>query len=181
MLYKTELVKATVKGNFSRVKSLVSQSINKNQFINTIEFFENRTVLHVASQRGNLSIVEFLLDNGADINLRDQKGRNAFHFALHKSFNEKIEYGDGSFKNQQMLIKQEICELLISKGFDITNFYNSSSEIIDNKYKELVKKSKNLDKYFLNFSLRHYCELGDKNKVELLLNLKTYQIIHQQI
>ena len=153
MVYTDKFVKASEKGQLGKVKSLILN----NYCINSKDSTGNRTALHVASQKGHYEIVKFLLDNGASINDRESLfGYTAFHFAI-KSQNKKI------------------CELLISKGFDISNLYNGSGDIKDSKYERLIKKSKgkesfeDLGAYLLNFSLRNYSELGDKNKVELLL------------
>ena len=42
------------------------------------------TALHIAAKSGNPEIVEFLLEHGADIRLKDYKGRNALDAAIDK-------------------------------------------------------------------------------------------------
>ena len=42
------------------------------------------TALHIAAKSGNPDIVEFLLEHGADIKLKDYRGRNALDAAIDK-------------------------------------------------------------------------------------------------
>ena len=42
------------------------------------------TALHIASKAGNSAMVEFLLENGADVKKKDYKGRNALEIAIEK-------------------------------------------------------------------------------------------------
>lgn len=42
-----------------------------------------KTALHISSERGSLSIVQFLLSSGVDVNKADNRGRTALHYAAH--------------------------------------------------------------------------------------------------
>ena len=42
------------------------------------------TALHIAAKQGNSNIVEYLLEQGAEIRMKDYKGRNALECAIEK-------------------------------------------------------------------------------------------------
>jgi ankyrin repeat protein len=52
---------------------------------------DGKTVLHMASEEGNLDIVKFLLDMGADRTILDYDGRNALSYAKLTGNKELIE------------------------------------------------------------------------------------------
>jgi ankyrin repeat protein len=45
------------------------------------EFYEDRTLIHIASQFGQLQSVNFLIERGANVNIRTSKMNTALHFA----------------------------------------------------------------------------------------------------
>lgn len=51
--------------------------------INAVDM-NKTTALHIAAKSGNPEIVEFLLEHGADIKLKDYRGRNALDAAIDK-------------------------------------------------------------------------------------------------
>ncbi|XP_076009468.1 CARD- and ANK-domain containing inflammasome adapter protein [Genypterus blacodes] len=50
----------------------------------------NETLLHVAAEHGDLSIIEFLLDRGARLDLQDSKGQTALHRAASRGHTEAV-------------------------------------------------------------------------------------------
>ena len=42
------------------------------------------TALHIASKAGNSAIVDFLIESGADVKMKDYKARNALELAIEK-------------------------------------------------------------------------------------------------
>lgn len=95
----SELIEACYEGNDILVikKLLTSENINEK------DFSKYRTPLFYAcSERGNLDIVKFLVENGALINVKDIYGKSPLTFAF---INNKLD----------------IAEYLISKGADISN------------------------------------------------------------
>lgn len=90
------LEKAIHSGDISKITELVSENPN---IVNTKGRL-NRTPLYWASLYGNKGIVQFLLDQGADINAVDNYGYSALHNASTFGF-------------------VEIAELLIRKGAEV--------------------------------------------------------------
>lgn len=45
-----------------------------------------------AASNGYLSVVEYLVDNGADVNKKDTAGNTALKWATEKSHHEVVEY-----------------------------------------------------------------------------------------
>ncbi|MEO7717595.1 MAG: ankyrin repeat domain-containing protein [Capsulimonas sp.] len=66
-----------------------------------------RTPLHEAAQVGNKELVRTLIDNGADVHMRDDKGNTALH------------YGVSADQRQNVV---PITEMLISAGADVNAF-----------------------------------------------------------
>ena len=67
-------------GDLDSVKRIVESntvSINASDVNKT-------TALHIASKSGNSKVVEFLIENGADMRLKDYKGRNVLEVAIEK-------------------------------------------------------------------------------------------------
>jgi hypothetical protein len=50
-------------------------------FLNNWANAAGKTPLHIASQMGNIPIVNFLLEHGADVDIRDQQGNSSLHYA----------------------------------------------------------------------------------------------------
>lgn len=86
-----DLVEACKDGSFEQVKRLVKHGTNPSVV----------GALHQASAYGYLSIVKFLLDCGADVNLRDYSNQTALHCAA----------GSGH---------DEVVDLLLTSGADVT-------------------------------------------------------------
>lgn len=73
-----EMLLAVRTNNISELKNLIEQGAN-------INFQDSRmegvTALHEASRKGNVEMVRYLLQNGADINSKNYKGFTALHVA----------------------------------------------------------------------------------------------------
>lgn len=66
--------------NFEEVRALLAQASKKRELLHV--FDENGySPLERALQTGNLSLIQLLIDQGADINLADPNGMTAVHFA----------------------------------------------------------------------------------------------------
>ena len=56
---------------------------NNNIDLNTVDV-NKTTALHIAAKSGHPKIVEYLLEHGADVTLKDYKGRNPLEAAIEK-------------------------------------------------------------------------------------------------
>lgn len=50
-----------------------------------------RTILHIAAQAGKLEMCTYLLENGADKDIKDSEGKRAYDYALEKGKEEVLE------------------------------------------------------------------------------------------
>ena len=66
-----------INGNFEEVKSIINPS-NINQQDENNGF----TALHYCAQNGYLQIAQLLIDNGADVNIKDKYGNTALFKAV---------------------------------------------------------------------------------------------------
>lgn len=98
---------------------------NNQELVNQIDE-SNMTMLMWACDRGNLDIVKYLIELGADPNLQDTDGQSCLHYAVscehleiikylveNKNVNLNLSDKDGS-KPIDLATKQEICEILQS-------------------------------------------------------------------
>ncbi len=69
--------------NYTQIAKLL---INKNN-INDMDK-NGRTSLNKAVQKGNIELVQFLVDNGARVDVRDKNGNDVIHYAKKSSFVE---------------------------------------------------------------------------------------------
>ncbi|KAL9999862.1 putative ankyrin repeat-containing domain-containing protein [Helianthus debilis subsp. tardiflorus] len=72
--------------------------------------------LHSAASSGNVEIVKILLDRGADVNLKNDGGRTALHYAASKGW---VKVGCTPLHRAASTGNSELCELLIEEGADI--------------------------------------------------------------
>ena len=61
---------------------IVKQLINRGANINAVAKYDMSTPLIIACSNKNVSVVNFLLQNGANVALRDDNGRTALHFVV---------------------------------------------------------------------------------------------------
>ncbi|WP_253302358.1 ankyrin repeat domain-containing protein [Wolbachia endosymbiont of Psylliodes chrysocephala] len=65
-----ELLEAVKKGEFDKVKSLISEGADVDATDNS-----KNTALHLAAQEGYKEVIEALLDKGANVNAKDKDGK----------------------------------------------------------------------------------------------------------
>jgi ankyrin repeat protein len=74
----TALHEAAREGNLQLVQSLVNSGVVG---INAKDDWEEKTPLHCAAGRGHIEVVQWLLENKADVNACSWRGRTALHCA----------------------------------------------------------------------------------------------------
>ncbi len=84
------LLGAVLKGDIDKIKNLINKGANVNDRPDTFPYIE-RTPLHFAAKTGNLEIIEILLDNGADVNIRSFEGTTPVYNAVKHGHNEAIK------------------------------------------------------------------------------------------
>jgi ankyrin repeat protein len=83
----TRLHAAAAAGDVSAVKMLLSSSTTDT--ICALDEF-GQTPLVLAAEHGRAQVVELLLDNGADPNVPDSRGRSALHWAANQHDEEGV-------------------------------------------------------------------------------------------
>lgn len=77
---------AVDRGNFAKVKQLVSQGLDINQ-----QDKDGNTALMISSRNHNLNITKFLLANGANKLIKNQKGQTALDIATKRKHQKIID------------------------------------------------------------------------------------------
>lgn len=83
----SEFFKACLMGNLEKVKSWVEQ---QGADVNERGPILNASPLMMVSADGNLPMIEYLVSHGAKVNLTDEHGRTALHYACSDPKNEGI-------------------------------------------------------------------------------------------
>jgi ankyrin repeat protein len=102
------IYKAAERGDFKVIRDIVADDPS---IVNTknVNYCPGDTVLHAASEGGHAEIVEFLIQNGADVNIHDGSNNTPLYDALTAS-----DFTEGH---------KRVAEILLSNGADI-NAYN---------------------------------------------------------
>ena len=81
-----ELYLAVQANNISKINEALAKDANIN-FLNSMEIQitdfiveEGNTAFHLACYLGFKDVVQLLIDNGADINIKNKNGYNAIHY-----------------------------------------------------------------------------------------------------
>ena len=97
-------LKAAEDGDFKKIKSIIDKEVNIKSLIETKDK-ENNTALILASKFGYIEVVKILIENGADINAKDNGGTTALMNA----------------STEDDYINYEICKLLIENGANVND------------------------------------------------------------
>ncbi len=121
-----DIHQAAKEGDLAKVKAL----LEKNTDLINAKNENGQTPLHIAASGGQLAVVEFLISQGADINLRQNNGATALHFACFGGHRDVVEWlidngADVNSKDNNGLTplrvavfrsNKEMIALLIEKG-----------------------------------------------------------------
>ncbi|XP_031400492.1 26S proteasome non-ATPase regulatory subunit 10 [Punica granatum] len=125
------LLHVAVSSGKSEVVNILCEADQSRSFINKKDE-EGWAPLHSAASIGNPQILETLLNNGADINVQNDGGRTALHYAASKGWrkiavlishgakiNMKDKYGCTPLHRAASTGNSEMCELLIEEGAEV--------------------------------------------------------------
>ena len=83
-------LKAAENGNLKKIKSMLNKEVNIKTLINAVDK-ENNTALILASKFGYHEIVKIFIENGADINIKNNDGKTALDYAEENDYKSIIE------------------------------------------------------------------------------------------
>ncbi|KIC74673.1 hypothetical protein DB42_AZ00280 [Neochlamydia sp. EPS4] len=144
--------------HFDIIHSLISAGANLHQTTD-----DNQTCLHTASEKGNVEVVNLLIQQGIDVHVLDKTGRSALHYACCVNGNQSLK----------------IIEYLVNAGADPNQKDNANKTPLMFAYKHsnfaavhyLIPITKDLDTYDEEgYSILHKaCILRQESIVRLLL------------
>jgi len=131
--------KAANKGDIETVKQYLDAGMDVNAK------YKGRTLLHAAAGRGREVIVELLIDNGANVNVKDALAATPLHEAANIGDNELVElliakgadvnandiYGSTPLHKAAHRGRKAVVTLFISKGADVNAINRESRTALD--------------------------------------------------
>lgn len=189
------IIGAAEYGTLSNVK----WHLNQDEDVNMRSIFESGTALHAAALRGHYRITKFLLDNGADVNAKDNDGNTALQLARYNLTIGKLLLSRGANVNQKDYFGQtplwwavesfclDYTKLLVDHGADIsvedlhgmTVLHEAAASLISNQQtpKALRKMVKFLINHGLDINVKdksgytplHYASMSDNDKIAACL------------
>ena len=140
---ESQIHEAVEDGDLDKTKQHLADGIDPNSVLKP----RGVTPLHIAAGRCDPKIVEVLLENNADVALRDFAGDTPLHYAIQGTF---LPYGEGDEKRENTVVENmlAVVEMLASRGAK-TNARNNCGQTPLNlvRFAEWNKAKKVLRKY----------------------------------
>ncbi len=124
------------KGNVAGLEKYIA----KGNSVNERDYYDGSAPLHLAAQKGNIDIVDTLVKNGADINVRTVYGRTPYMIAILYKHDHLINYfqerhiriesnykNSNAFYDAALTNNLEVLEYLLKNGTDM-NISNTRNE-----------------------------------------------------
>ena len=173
----TPLILAAKTGN-NMAAMLIIGLLKSSKSLDTQDYSGN-TALHYAAKMRNNPLIEALILNGADLNIRNDMGESALECYLAKTTNDDLTYNYGTYEDLIYLMRK-VCDWDQSyqgtKNLRYSNYRWFLPHIIHNfaaqlsKIVGLEKSSVNFDATkgtFYSFNVKNYFQLSKSNNVTL--------------
>jgi len=109
-------------GDVQQFKELYEEYKNKyNCSINYKSKLERnkKTLLIEAAYWGSLSVVEYLIEQGANLNIQDNENKTALHWSVTQSLNLVITIKRFYYANEHNMKHIEVIKILLANGIDV--------------------------------------------------------------
>lgn len=114
VMYPVLLCSAGSRGDIEAVERMIGGDISID-----MGDYDGRTALHLAAADGQVKMVQFLLDNGADVNVSDRWGATPLQDALRHHQDEIVRVLEGAGGNAQNLgLTRSFCQAVASGQFE---------------------------------------------------------------
>lgn len=131
MTFAADIHEAAKNGNLIRIEEILKANPD---LVNEKDTAQGGTPLHYASGFGQIVVVKFLIERGADVNIHSKNGSTPLHVAVEQDFTEIVKLlidagADVNAKGQENATPlhyavgrgfKDIAELLISNEADLT-------------------------------------------------------------
>jgi len=166
--FEENIFKAAAKGKLTTIIYLLANGNNINESFPNDSYdgwygLKNSTPLHFSSRYGHLSVVEYLVNQKADINSKDENDNTPLHFAARNGHLSVVEY----LVNQKADINSKDENDNTPLHFAARNGHLSVVEFLVNQKADINSKDEN-DNTPLHFAARN----GHLSVVEFLVNQK---------
>ena len=136
---------ALLRHDIERVRELLARGVNVNQNVGfgyEWEPLHGSAPLHIAAQQGDLAIVELLVQQGADINARDDRagGLTPLHWAVDRGHAAVVEF-----------ILQNGADVNARDNFGRTPLYSAVAAVSRGFFRPLSTRAKDVVKLLLRY------------------------------
>ncbi|MBA8666711.1 ankyrin repeat domain-containing protein [Holosporaceae bacterium 'Namur'] len=134
------------KGDSEAVKSLINNDKHLDLDINTQDK-DGYTALMIAVEEGNIEIVTYLIQEGADINITSAEGETALMIATNN-------FGDRQIIDYSQTIRYLIIKQLLEKVIDYKNEIPSLTNSILQRFTHGIRGNTNYLDYYVNYYMQ---------------------------